>query len=394
MMDDGGDGRPAEGPDEAQRYRLLAENASDVIVLLGADGRVAWVSPSISAFAGWRGHDLVGGDPWAFVHPDDMGVAERAFAEATSSADPVPPFEVRVVRFDGNEVYVSISARGVFEKGNADGVVVAIRDVDEKVRANQALATALDVTRSLWDVRSASDARHAAERLVTALGGVVVAAEGAGPEALPADLSFGDGPPILPSAPFDSTARSLIELHLPGFLNDARTAVGRNTHIEQLAEDASIDPLTGIPNRRMLGRALGRLGEADVVIMLDLDHFKALNDELGHQAGDDVLYEFGRTLRDTARSRDIVGRYGGEEFLVLMRDEGATRFLERLRERWEHRRPHPVTFSAGVAAWLGSGPETVARADEALYRAKRGGRDGWVVAAEETASLTRYGGRR
>jgi GGDEF domain-containing protein len=90
---------------------------------------------------------------------------------------------------------------------------------------------------------------------------------------------------------------------------------GRN---ERLAESASTDLLTGLPNRRMLDRALGRLSANDTVVMLDLDHFKQVNDNFGHAAGDEVLRVFGSVLRGTVRGRDTVGRFGGEEFLIVL----------------------------------------------------------------------------
>ena len=83
--------------------------------------------------------------------------------------------------------------------------------------------------------------------------------------------------------------------------------------------------------------------------MIDLDHFKAINDSLGHREGDKVLRLFGHTLAATVRAADQVGRYGGEEFVVILPENGAERFLARLRIEWMRARPYPVTFSAGLA---------------------------------------------
>jgi diguanylate cyclase (GGDEF)-like protein len=147
-----------------------------------------------------------------------------------------------------------------------------------------------------------------------------------------------------------------------------------------LAEDASTDVLTGLPNRRMLARALGRLTADDTVILLDLDHFTRVNDELGHAAGDDVLRMFGMVLRATVRGRDLVTRFGGEEFVVILAPPtgGADAFLRRLSADWLAHRPQPVTFSAGIARAVGDPNAVLRRADEALYRAKEAGRDRWI----------------
>ena len=117
----------------------------------------------------------------------------------------------------------------------------------------------------------------------------------------------------------------------------------------------------------------------DAVVLLDLDHFKRLNDTAGHAAGDDVLRETGALLRQIARREDSVIRYGGEEFLVLLPgagEAGATSFDARLRAAWADVQPH-VTFSTGIAvvdAATTGGAAAVAHADEALYAAKAAGR--------------------
>lgn len=243
----------------------------------------------------------------------------------------------------------------------------------------------LEATRALLWISTPADARRVAADFVKLLGGEVVPAATAGREVIPIDLSFGDGEPKLPAAPAGSVARMLLERHLPSFAEDVRRALELSARADRLAEDASIDTLTGLPNRRMLGRALGRLQPDDVVIMLDLDHFKTVNDTLGHDAGDRVLRALGRTLHETARGRDMSGRYGGEEFVVILTpgtDPDA--FLTRVRTAWEADRPHPVTFSAGIARADADSAATLKAADKALYVAKETGRDRWVWAASTT----------
>ena len=245
----------------------------------------------------------------------------------------------------------------------------------------------LQATRALLWIQTPADARNIATDVVTALGGSVVPAADAPGDALPVDLSFGDGVPVLPQAGRDSRARALLERHLPSLVEDARRAVELGSEVLRLAGDASVDSLTRLPNRRMLGRSLGRLRTGDEVIMIDLDHFKHVNDTLGHDAGDRVLRAFGSTLRETVRATETVGRYGGEEFVVILRDKaGAARFLERFRRLWEEERPYPVTFSAGIAL-AGEDPGLALQAaDDAMYRAKKAGRDRWE-SAENTGAV-------
>lgn len=160
---------------------------------------------------------------------------------------------------------------------------------------------------------------------------------------------------------------------------------------------AATDPLTGLPNRRgflahaeALLAASRRQGATAAVLLLDLDHFKAINDRFGHAAGDAVLQQAAAVLREVIRRADVPVRWGGEEFAVLLPftslADGAA-LAERLRLALRARVPHPggeaVTVSIGVAA-LGEGSlaEAMREADRALYRAKAAGRDRVDVAAE------------
>jgi diguanylate cyclase (GGDEF)-like protein len=159
----------------------------------------------------------------------------------------------------------------------------------------------------------------------------------------------------------------------------ARYRVQTGEAFAGLERRAHVDPLTGCGNRYDLSRMLAALRPGDAVALLDLDHFKRLNDRAGHAAGDDVLRAMGALLRQVARRQDTVIRYGGEEFLVLLPgagDAGATSFDARLRAAWAGQQPD-VTFSTGIAVVddaTTSGAAAVAHADEALYVVKAAGR--------------------
>ena len=246
-----------------------------------------------------------------------------------------------------------------------------------------AVVSVLDATRALLWIETRTEAASLACSLVDMLGGVVVPATGAGSEAIPIDISFGAGAPMLPSAPPGSVPRAMLEMHVPGFVRDTHRALELADRTTRLAEEASVDSLTGVSNRRMLGRTLGRLRHDDTVIVIDLDHFKAVNDTFGHAEGDRVLRALGKALNESIRASDRVGRYGGEEFVVVLSGGQADPFLRRFRHEWVARRPHPVTFSAGIAP-AGPDPRTAFKAaDRAMYRAKLYGRDQWQWATQE-----------
>jgi len=160
---------------------------------------------------------------------------------------------------------------------------------------------------------------------------------------------------------------------------------------------ADIDALTGLYNRRawterlLAAQAdLQRAGQAFSVLFLDLDQFKELNDRLGHQAGDAALRMLASVMREELREQDIIGRYGGEEFIVALPGADrahATRVAERIRQRLDHlATADPAnamrTVSIGVATLLaGEGTaRLLKRADEAMYAAKAAGRNRVVLA--------------
>jgi diguanylate cyclase (GGDEF)-like protein len=146
---------------------------------------------------------------------------------------------------------------------------------------------------------------------------------------------------------------------------------------------ADHDALTGLRNRRGIESALAERWPIGVMLV-DLDRFKSINDRLGHATGDAVLRAVAVALRSTVRDDDLVGRWGGEEFLVLADARDPAALGERVRAAVAAAAgPEPVTASVGVALPSGAGDtpdEALRRADAALYRAKDAGRDLVIVA--------------
>ncbi|MGM0646195.1 MAG: diguanylate cyclase [Thermodesulfobacteriota bacterium] len=183
-------------------------------------------------------------------------------------------------------------------------------------------------------------------------------------------------------------------------INLQRELAKKNAALEaansRITELLHTDPLTGVANRRhvqeVFQKAVARCNRHEislVVVMCDLDHFKTVNDTYGHAVGDRVLQDFANVLLENCRQEDLIGRFGGEEFLLVLQDtdlaEGQ-QLAERMRQRVAHM---PLvaedvrqTASFGVAEYRpGEDPEaTIQRADKAMYAAKIGGRD--MVVAE------------
>jgi len=179
-----------------------------------------------------------------------------------------------------------------------------------------------------------------------------------------------------------------------------RAVAARIARHRELRAMMSQDSLTGLSNHIQLHKQLeievarARRGKLALSFaMIDVDHFKAVNDRYGHPIGDDVLRSLSRFLRQRLRQADAVGRYGGEEFAVILADTdapAAARVIDKLREDFaaiKHIAPDGefcVTFSAGVAAIssVAKPAELVIAADNALYQAKRAGRNRVVVTGQ------------
>jgi two-component system cell cycle response regulator len=182
----------------------------------------------------------------------------------------------------------------------------------------------------------------------------------------------------------------------------ARTQIRKKRYTERLRDNVQLsiemaltDALTGLYNRRYMESHVGTLveqaamrGKPLAVLILDIDYFKSVNDSHGHDAGDDVLREFAIRIRKSIRGLDLACRYGGEEFVVVMPETDmavATMVAERLRRRiasdpfpiQKGARMIEVTISIGIAALRpNDNPAAIIkRADQALYRAKRDGRN-------------------
>ena len=172
-----------------------------------------------------------------------------------------------------------------------------------------------------------------------------------------------------------------------------------------LQQASLLDPLTGVANRRQLAETAGqevararRIGSPLAVLVLDLDHFKQINDQFGHAIGDEVLCETASLCQSALRSSDLVARLGGEEFAILLPHtdaSGAAVLGRRLLRMIEAARfagvvGRPVTASLGLAMWQPGEPSIDAalqRADAALYRAKAAGRNRLHAATDAEVAL-------
>jgi diguanylate cyclase (GGDEF)-like protein len=187
---------------------------------------------------------------------------------------------------------------------------------------------------------------------------------------------------------------SMMMVYLALLLTNERTEANLHAMHRKLRFLADMDVLTRVPNRRhfheLAGRTLAATRPAHCALMMfDIDHFKRINDQLGHALGDEALRAVAQCVRDALRTQDVAGRLGGDEFAVLLPDTSvqdamavATRIVARLDERQIAPRQPRISLSFGVVQLHDD--ETVAealrRADQGLYEAKRQGRSRAVIA--------------
>ena len=263
-------------------------------------------------------------------------------------------------------------------------------------RLGEALAVTLDIDQlQRLIVETAVDATGAEGGYLLGERGELVHAgdPNAGPDRVEVPLSAARasfGTLVLLGPEFDEEAR-MTAASLAAQASIALENARLHRHVQR---QALVDGLTGLANRRRLDQDLAqglaraeRLGGSLALILADLDDFKAVNDQHGHPTGDAVLQEFADVLRESIREMDVAGRWGGEEFAVVLPgtdEEGAAHVAERLRRSLEQRVilaqdgiPVPTTVSIGVAAYpaADSRDALVDAADEALYQAKRAGKN-------------------
>ena len=433
----------ADVQDYADEVRDLYERAPCGYHSLDADGRFVRVNDTELSWLGYARNDVIGRMRFRdLLTPDSRARFDDVFARSLAQ-DVILDVELELRRQDGRVLPVSMSATTVRD---ADGRYLMNRstlfDLTERRRTEQALREAEQRLRAqLAEIEQIY--RYAPVGLCNLdrecrylrINERMAQINGASPEAhigrsiddmvpMLADTLRGiwrpvieRGEPVLDVEIHGRTPRDPDHDHdwLASYfpLSSDGEVIGltavvlditERKRIEQAlrASEAAVralsltDPLTGLANRRRLDEELRseahrvqRYGGRLSIVIADLDHFKRVNDEHGHQVGDGLLREFARVIRDHCRDVDLVARFGGEEFVILMPEVGAQdaqACAERMRASLEGQVVppvlHPVTASFGVAELApGEGEGSLLRrADKALYRGKSEGRNRVVMA--------------
>ncbi len=418
----------AGAPDEDQLdlTEVLSLRAWDTAVVFDAELAITFVAGAVTRMLGYDRDDMLHHLGWEYVHPGDADIIsdllQRLQEEPRRSQDVV----VRVRDAEGHWRSLEVSATNCLADPDVQGYVANLRDVTERVRTEEALRLSEALHRAM--VESAQEGI-----LATSPEGLVIFANVTVAEVLgrAVDQLYGEDPVRLLGLHIESRVEidERVEVHEVVYRRpdgderilrvSARPLNSRNDTLGALISVADVtdarhaesvlrsralqDPLTGLSNRYLftdrLETAVARHerspGRGTAVLFIDVDHFKRINDEFGHEAGDDVLREIAARLLASVRATDTVGRLGGDEFAVICEDTGleeaqvvAQRMLDSFAEPVAAEGgPHTVSLSIGLALTPPYDPDEVVRsADQAMYRAKQAGGGRVCVAGQEPST--------
>ena len=415
--------REARALSEA-RLRIVTDFAAELIVQGSTAGVCEWASPASRRVVGWDPGDLVGQTVRELIHPDDRDALAGARRRSEETGAPVPA-RVRFRTQAGSHRWVDITGNVVTVGGEVVGFVSVVRDAEAAVAAETSLrARAERFERLAQNASHLSMSRHGSMAWVSPM---LAASMGYEPADLigshderihPDDLAAvpvarrqlrdGDGARVRVRYRhaddsyhwYDIVARPVPDPDEPdAFLtvstwhpvDDEVAALRELEHRERrMRHEATHDPLTGLANRALvtqeIERALGAGGDPLAVLLVDLDHFKLVNDSLGHPMGDQLLHAAARRLERCLREPHVLARLGGDEFVVVLTEPAdipsrvatAVHICDAFRSPLDvDGRPLTTTASVGITvATSSSTPDTLlAEADAAMYFAKDAGRD-------------------
>ncbi|HEV7164357.1 MAG TPA: EAL domain-containing protein [Gammaproteobacteria bacterium] len=416
--------------DVERKYSNIVQNAVEGIYQTTPEGRIIRANNSLARILGYNSlEDLLAEAPnisqRAYLHPERRTELLQRLEHESHYADQ----EFQLVRRDGSSIWVSDNSRAVRGKdGKIEYYEGTIQDITPRKRAEEDLAQSEEKYRTLVDM--SQDGVFLSEHgslvyvnraLATMLGykpdemtGLTFSTLLA-PEDQAARESFDESHPLpaghelheLRLMHKDGKTRvttAITTAHVPYRGKTAVTGTVRDVTLQKKSEQELVrsayhDPLTDLPNRSFftekLQQVLENVGKRSsdrfAVLFLDLDRFKLINDSLGHSFGDRVLVTIARRLRACLRPADLIARYGGDEFTILVENvtglDDATAVADRVHEELARAITvdgHDVFTNASIgivisAAHYANPDEILRDADTAMYRAKAAGKAGYVV---------------
>ncbi len=422
------------------RYRMLADYSRDLIMRIGENGERLYTSPSAKEILGWEIEELRA-PRWDLVHPDDVAQVMRAMADLRKAGG-MTTVTYRVRHKDGRYVWLEAHARLVpsIESDGSPDIFCTGRDVTHRIDAERALAENQRRLHAITDNLPAFVLHVDGNEIYTFANAPTYSGMGFGPSEIVGrsilevvgERIYAEIKPQIDRVLLGETATFEIErdfggqrfyyqsTYVPELDADGKV-VGfyvMSSDISQLKRTeqelmllARFDGLTGLANRFHFNESADlalarhrRSGRPLALLYLDIDHFKRINDSLGHAAGDLVLAEFAQRLKGCLRVTDFAARLGGDEFVALIEDADTTDVPELIARKMIAAMQDPtdvggtrlqVTASIGIAyckRTAMSRDELLHIADETLYAAKAAGRNACRTAIVEEPGLKLHSG--
>ena len=410
----------------SRRFRLITDNAYDLIAIVNQEAAFEYVNSAYNRVLGFSRRELLGEFVHKYVHKDDAKRLEKAIQEVVAGK-PVNEITFRVAHKNGGWVHLEAVMKGLFNSDwTLSNIVIHCRDItsrkkfaDELARSEQRFRDFADSSADwLWEVNKDFEFTYVSPGVKGTLG--------YGADEMISrsqfDTIFGNDS--------DSTRELILEFskrhqsyrdlefwtrtkmgervclrmsgvpifdeaeNFLGYRGAATNITANKIDQENMLRLATTDHLTGLLNRNRFMEELERTvalakrhNTTGVLLFLDMDRFKAVNDTHGHDAGDAIIREFGKVLRKSTRSTDVVARLGGDEFGIIMHNialEDAQPKVQELiqkisRIRVEYKGANlQVTTSIGMVPFpqgVKDGSQLIISADLAMYRAKEMGRN-------------------
>ena len=402
--------------------RVLVEASPVPIVTLDVEGQVRLWNPAAEFAFGWSAQDVIG-QPYPLVPEGKEAEFHRLLQEVVGNGKTLTGVELRRQRKDGSPVDIALSATPLRDDGGTvTGVMAVLVDITEAKRSEQALRESEAKYRSMFDniqdvfyqttpqgtiaelSPSVQKLGYSREQLIgTSVLDLypdpeerlaLVKALSERGEVTDYEIRLKRGGGGIMAVSLSACLRRDAAGAVVGFEGTIRDISERKRFESQLVHVANHDPLTGLFNRRRFDEEVERhLSEAQrydlhgVLLFMDLDQFKDVNDSRGHRAGDELLSGLARLLQERLRATDVVARLGGDEFAVLLphtdaeqAQDVAADLLDAIRSQTfvVGGSPLRITASVGMALFPDHAVvagELLSRADLAMYRAKDEGRD-------------------
>ena len=409
-----------------QRFRALVQHASDIIMVIGTDGTIRYVSPAFEAILGYSSEEAIGMSGVELAHPDDVDALRTAIVEGARTPRDGNA-ETRLSQRNGNWRWFDVIVTDLTADPSVGGWVANLRDITERKAQEAALNEAQEAFRHAFDDAPIGiglvDLDGRIQRVNRSMSVLLGRTNEELVGMLISDCTHPDDRDTsdehrerLTRSEIDfyrlekrylrpdgtivwaSLSVSLVRdmagnpMYQIGQLEDI---TDRRLLADRLAFDAAHDVMTGLLNRvsftEHVSRVLAEPTERSVaVLFIDLDHFKLVNDSLGHAVGDELVITVAQRLRSTLRPANVIARFGGDEFVVLCADlageQGASAIARRLLDAVAEpvklgNEEVFVTASIGIAIAGGSDTSDtlLQHADAAMYRAKNNGRARAVV---------------